>query len=154
MPLFVYVFGILPHLLILLSLYPWCHHGSILPLYGRGKVVFIKMFLGVNILLKGDLSVRAKRHPLWAVRWPRWLFPPLSQDPIKWRMKRPMVRTSTGIQCLCCLAVQLLSAGCRSTLSNALELKESMTARWNAVIRIMKRGDNCHHHGDGTSVQC
>ena len=45
-PLSAYVFGILTHLLLLLSLNPyklidwwWCHHGSILPLYGRGKVV-------------------------------------------------------------------------------------------------------------------
>ena len=32
--------------------------------------------------------------------------------------------------------------------------KESMTAWWYEVIRIMKRGDNCCHHGDGASVRC
>jgi hypothetical protein len=69
MPLFVYVFGILPHLLILLSLYPWCHHGSILPLYGRGKVVYKNVFGGKHYI-EGRL-VRAKRHPLWAIWWPR-----------------------------------------------------------------------------------
>ena len=35
-----------------------------------------------------------------------------------------------------------------------LEQKESMPAWRYAVIRIMKPGDNCHHNGDGASVQC
>ena len=58
-PLFAFVFCILLHMLPLLSLNPykvinwwWCHHGSILPLYGRGKVVY-ENDLGVNIILKG-----------------------------------------------------------------------------------------------------
>ena len=58
--LFAYVFCIVLHLLPLLSLYPyelincwWCHHGSILPLYGRGKVVYENVW-GVNIILKGE----------------------------------------------------------------------------------------------------
>ncbi len=58
MPLFVYVFGILPHLLILLSLYPWCHHGSILPLYGRGKVVYENVFGGKHYIEGGLVSLR------------------------------------------------------------------------------------------------
>ena len=36
----------------------------------------------------------------------------------------------------------------------ALEQKESMTAWWYAVIRIMKRGDNFRLQGDGASVRC
>jgi hypothetical protein len=36
----------------------------------------------------------------------------------------------------------------------ASEQKESMTVWWYAVIRNMKRGDNCNHHGDGPSVWC
>ena len=79
---------------------------------------------------------------------------PLSQDPIEWRMKRPVVVTSTGIQCRRCLAVQLLSPGRRSALCHASEQKESMTAWWYAVIQIMKRGDNIHHPDDCTSVLC
>ena len=58
MPLFVYVFGILPHLLILLSLYPWCHNGSILPLYGRGKVDYKNVFLGKHYIEEGLVSPR------------------------------------------------------------------------------------------------
>ena len=58
MPLFVYVFGILLHLLILLSLYPWCHHGSILPLYGRGKVVYKNVFGGKHYIEGGLVSPR------------------------------------------------------------------------------------------------
>ena len=36
----------------------------------------------------------------------------------------------------------------------ALEQKESMTAWWCTVIRIIRPENNCHHHGDGPSVQC
>ncbi len=37
---------------------------------------------------------------------------------------------------------------------HASEQKESMTAWWYAAIRIMKRGDNCRHHGEGVCVRC
>ena len=35
---------------------------------------------------------------------------------------------------------------------HALEQREFMTAWWYLVIRIKKRGDNCHHHGDGFAI--
>ena len=60
LPLFVYVFCILQNLLPLLSLYPyelidwwWWHHGSILPLYGRGKVVSENLLKGQHFIEGG-----------------------------------------------------------------------------------------------------
>ena len=74
-PVFAYVFGIFSHLLLLLSLYPYklidwwmCHHGSILPWYGRGKVVY-EICLGVNIILKGE-EVYDIFGEVWKPRFP------------------------------------------------------------------------------------
>ncbi len=85
MPLFVYVFGILPHLLILLSLYPyklivwwWCHHGSILPLYGRGKVVYENVFGGKHYIEGGLVSPRKAPSSLECLVAALTLPPPVS----------------------------------------------------------------------------
>ena len=79
--LLAYVFCILLHLLLLLSLYPyeliywwWCHYGGILPLYGRGKVVYEHVFGTTQamreIILKGE-EVYDILGGVWKLRFPQ-----------------------------------------------------------------------------------
>ncbi len=148
MPLFIYVFGIFQHLLIFLSLYPyklidwwWCHHGSILPLYGRGKVVYEHVFGGKHYIEGGLVSPRKAPSSLGRLVAVLTLSPLVSGSN---RMKNEETgggdihRYSMPPLFNCSIVVCMLP----QRPGQALEQKESMTAWWYAVIIIIRPGDN------------